>query len=282
MKDAYYFSHDSNARNDQRVMKVRMKYGMEGYGIYFAIIEILRETKDYKIKYSDIDAIAYELKVEQGIVDEIVFSYDLFEWEINPDGKSLLVGMPNCKMTDDDYFYSKSLKKRMEKMDIIREKRSLAGQKSAKIKQTNNKNKSNAQQMFNNKRKEKEIKINNIKERMQSFKDEIYIYKDKYDESLLADFYNYWSEPNRSNTKMNYELKPTFDISRRLVTWAKNDFSNNNVKNGATGYKLDANGKFYIAYCSKCNISDFYKEEDLKQDSRCCNSSLSPNKMEIN
>ena len=30
MKDAYYFSHDSNARNDQRLMKVRLKHGPEG------------------------------------------------------------------------------------------------------------------------------------------------------------------------------------------------------------------------------------------------------------
>ena len=52
-KDAYYFSHDSNARNDQRLVKIRMKYGMEGYGIYFGIIEILREQRDYYlyIKY---------------------------------------------------------------------------------------------------------------------------------------------------------------------------------------------------------------------------------------
>ena len=46
MKDAYYFSHDSNARNDQRLIKIRMKYGMEGYGIYFGIIEILREQEN--------------------------------------------------------------------------------------------------------------------------------------------------------------------------------------------------------------------------------------------
>ena len=46
-KDAYYFPHDSNARNDKRLIKVRMKYGMQGYGIYFGIIEILREQNDY-------------------------------------------------------------------------------------------------------------------------------------------------------------------------------------------------------------------------------------------
>lgn len=30
-----YFPHDSNARNDAKILKVRMKYGAEGYGVYF-------------------------------------------------------------------------------------------------------------------------------------------------------------------------------------------------------------------------------------------------------
>ena len=46
-KDAFYFSHDGNARNDDKMIAVRMKYGMEGYGIYFAIIERLRESCNY-------------------------------------------------------------------------------------------------------------------------------------------------------------------------------------------------------------------------------------------
>ena len=262
MKDAYYFSHDSNARNDQRLMKVRMKYGMEGYGIYFGIIEILRETEDYTLTFSDLESISFDLRADLDKVEDVISNYNLFVIE----GSTM--------------FYSKSLKKRLECMDRKKQKRQEAGRlggiASAKVKQ-----KSTIAKALNYTKLNK-TKKNNIKERMQSFKDEIFIFKDKYDESLLADFYNYWSEPNRSNTKMNYELKPTFDISRRLVTWAKNDFNKSSVKNGATGYKLDANGKFYIAYCSKCNISDFYKEEDLKQDSRCCNSELMPNKMKIN
>lgn len=46
-----------------------------------------------------------------------------------------------------------------------------------------------------------------------------------YPNELLEDFYNYWSEPNRSNTKMRYELQKTWDVKRRLATWAKNDFN---------------------------------------------------------
>ena len=50
LKDAYYFSHDSNARNDEKIMAMRSVYGVAGYGMYFMIIEILREQANYKLK----------------------------------------------------------------------------------------------------------------------------------------------------------------------------------------------------------------------------------------
>ena len=36
-----YFPHDSNARNDVKLIKLRSKLDWEGYGIYFALIELL-------------------------------------------------------------------------------------------------------------------------------------------------------------------------------------------------------------------------------------------------
>lgn len=47
----------------------------------------------------------------------------------------------------------------------------------------------------------------------------------KYPPQLLQDFYSYWSEPNKSKTKMRFELQKTWDTSRRLATWARNDFN---------------------------------------------------------
>lgn len=34
-KDAYFFSHDCNARNDPKILALRSVYGAEGYGVYF-------------------------------------------------------------------------------------------------------------------------------------------------------------------------------------------------------------------------------------------------------
>ena len=47
-----------------------MKYGMEGYGIYFGIIEILREQKDYILTFNDIDSISFDLRVDKEKIQE--------------------------------------------------------------------------------------------------------------------------------------------------------------------------------------------------------------------
>jgi len=51
------------------------------------------------------------------------------------------------------------------------------------------------------------------------FSDEVYTHD--YSEEMQSEFIDYWTEPNRSKTKLRYELEKTFDIARRLKTWAK-------------------------------------------------------------
>ena len=37
MKDTFYFKHDNNARHDTKLVKLRMKDGWEGYGMFWAV-----------------------------------------------------------------------------------------------------------------------------------------------------------------------------------------------------------------------------------------------------
>ena len=53
MKDAYYFTHDSNARNDPKILAMRSVYGAEGYGWFWMIVEILREQNGYALEAND-------------------------------------------------------------------------------------------------------------------------------------------------------------------------------------------------------------------------------------
>ncbi|TRO65491.1 DUF4373 domain-containing protein [Christiangramia sabulilitoris] len=97
-KEAYYFSHDSNARNDEKILALRMEFGMEGYGVYWSIIEKMRENKDYCCS-KDYKLIGYDLRVDPETIQEIVEDFNLFEFT-------------ECGTK----FYSKSLLERMMKM----------------------------------------------------------------------------------------------------------------------------------------------------------------------
>lgn len=112
LKDSFYFPHDSNARNDKSIIKLRRKIGMEGYGIYWCIIEILREEANYKMPLSCIDDMAFQIGVTVDQVNDVIKSYGLFK-------------------IDNDTFYSESLIKRMKKYKDVKIKLSEAGKRGA-------------------------------------------------------------------------------------------------------------------------------------------------------
>ena len=70
--------------------------------------------------------------------------------------------------------------------------------------------------------KNKEIRITNNKSlyiRAKEFAHEVFL--SNLSTELCIEFSDYWTEPNKSNTKMRFELQKTFCIKRRLKTWVK-------------------------------------------------------------
>ena len=61
---------------------------------------------------------------------------------------------------------------------------------------------------------------NNISNRKNEFVFEVLSFD--YDESILNGFIDYWTEPNKSKSKMKFELEKTWETKRRLKTWANN------------------------------------------------------------
>lgn len=68
------------------------------------------------------------------------------------------------------------------------------------------------------------VKKNNIEERKLKFADTLKPFLEKYGRDMVKDFYLYWTEPNKSGTKFKQEMLKTWDVSRRLETWSRNDF----------------------------------------------------------
>lgn len=65
--------------------------------------------------------------------------------------------------------------------------------------------------------------------REQEFRESLKQYTDKYDAQMLRDFFDYWTERNKSRTMMRFEKQSTWDLSRRLARWDRNNgkYTNN-------------------------------------------------------
>jgi hypothetical protein len=108
MKESFYFSHDSNARNDVKIIKLRRQLGMEGYGIYWALIEMLRDAPGNKLPIESIDDIGFSINCSKEKVEAVIRNYDLF-------------------MIVDETFFSDRLIRSMNQYKELKSSRSKAG-----------------------------------------------------------------------------------------------------------------------------------------------------------
>ena len=63
--------------------------------------------------------------------------------------------------------------------------------------------------------------------RRQRFVDALQPFAARYGQGIITQFAEYWTEPNRSNTRMRFELQRTWNTSLRLARWARNDYAFN-------------------------------------------------------
>lgn len=120
MKDkSYYFQHDCNARQDEKILALRMKHGWEGYGLYWALIERLRESDNYSC-VCDYNLIAYDLRSDANKIKSIIEDFRLFDFATDENRGKLL--------------YSRRLLEDMNLKDDAREAKVEAGKKGAEAK----------------------------------------------------------------------------------------------------------------------------------------------------
>lgn len=52
-KDNHWFAHDKNAMNNPKLMSLKTVYGMKGYGIWWALMEVLRGSEGYRYNLTE-------------------------------------------------------------------------------------------------------------------------------------------------------------------------------------------------------------------------------------
>lgn len=64
--------------------------------------------------------------------------------------------------------------------------------------------------------------------RKEEFYNSLIPYVEMYGKDMVRDFFDYWSEMNKSETKMRFEQQHTWEVAKRLATWAKREKTNGN------------------------------------------------------
>ncbi|MDM1396085.1 DUF4373 domain-containing protein [Myroides odoratimimus] len=199
-KEAFYFSHDSNARNDEKILAVRMRHGAEGYGVYFMILERLLDSTKY-MSVKDYNVIAFDLRVSASVIKSVIEDFGLFVF--TEEGK---------------HFYSESLIRRMQPLDNLREQRRAAGKKSAEkrtLKSVDNQGISTTveRSLTKNPTKESKVKESKVKETNT---------KGVCEENLCSDFKNPETEKKeKSSAKKEKEIEElkSSDFFKQLCTF---------------------------------------------------------------
>lgn len=190
---SYYFSHDINASNDPKIVAMISELGMISYAWWWILIEKLAAADDYKLplkKYTFV-ALDNELRMNnEQILTSVqqVFNKNQHVLEQNSMCSFcsflliyLLIHDYELLDCDDEYFWSPSLIRRFEfkkvKEETIREKRRLAGLKSAESRKAKKQNLTHVQQNLthvqqNQLIKEKKRKENNIERDTRAREDE--------------------------------------------------------------------------------------------------------------
>ena len=71
-----WFKHDSNALHDAKIEKLIMKYGIEGYGLYFACVEMIAEklsadNMSFELEH-DAELISHKFKIDSKRTEQIM------------------------------------------------------------------------------------------------------------------------------------------------------------------------------------------------------------------
>ena len=172
-----YFLHESSSFNDYKIIKLRSKLGIEAYGIFWAVLELLFNEEN-KLCINDYDALAFSLQCDPTKLKQVIEDFDLF-------------------VVDDDCFYSKRLNNHIEDINT----------KSNKAKENANKRWNNASAMPSHINGNASISISNSKSsskskskidnRIHDFKKSVFNNK-AFSNDDLENFYSYWSELNKS------------------------------------------------------------------------------------
>ena len=103
-ENAEYFSHDSDASGDEKILYLESKYGLTGYSFFFKMLEILAHSKNFEIELNEVSSAIYAKKIGVSMQEFSAIIKDCIRPEIRA------FSLVNGKL------YSEGLKKRLKNL----------------------------------------------------------------------------------------------------------------------------------------------------------------------
>lgn len=240
-----YINHKISNRSEYVFRKLIERKGAAAYGVYWYILEELYESGG-KMLFEEIEPISKALCVRKDFVASVIKSFSLFQY-------------------DSESFWSDEVIEQIEKRQKIKDKRKEAANK----RWVSEKN-------IIMPEKEKEVesspivkptrvnKEQEMKSREREFYNVLVPFVNTYGREMIREFFDYWSEPNKSHSKMRFEQERTWDLTRRLQTWEKRS-RNGFGKHNSGADKQAANYKAVEAYRNESiqNLKPMDSEEQM-------------------
>lgn len=238
-----YINHKISNRSEYVFRKLIERKGAAAYGVYWYILEELYESGG-KMLFEEIEPISKALCVRKDFVASVIKSFSLFQY-------------------DSESFWSDEVIEQIEKRQKIKDKRKEAANK----RWVSEKNIIVPEKELDSSPNVKITKVDKeqeMKSRERMFYNMLIPFVKTYGREMIREFFDYWSEPNKSHSKMRFEQERTWDLSRRLQTWEKRS------RNGFSKYnsgqdKQAANYKAVEAYRNESiqNLKPMDSEEQM-------------------
>lgn len=256
-----YFPHA--VTHGRKMFYLRAKYKNDGYSVWFMLLEHLGKAEYHYIDLSESTQVMYlssEFMVDEGILLEIIdilvhfgeFDKDLWEHHKILFNQKFIENIVDAyKKRNNQCIDRNALVIILESKGVLNEPigypykglSALKGTGNTQSKEEYSKEKETIVDKTKvllsespegdqtDKPKKRNVWIETFDKRKDEFRKSLFpytnykSYKGPYTPDMVKEFFDYWTEPNKSRSRMRWETEKTWDLTKRLANWSKNDFT---------------------------------------------------------
>ena len=214
-KETYFFPHDYEPTTDPKILSLLGEYGATGYGLYWRIIEMMHSDSSHKLptKQYLINAIAKQMHSQPdfilNFINDCVNIFELFKQE----GDMIFCDRVFRNISNRAEKTNTAKANAKARWDAVAMRNNATAMQSDAIKGKD----------IKGKEKKEEDKAIALLQKQKDFKKSCFPFVGEYPDEMVQAFCEYWSEANKSQTKIRWEIEKTFELPKRIARWAMND-----------------------------------------------------------